>query len=89
MQTRILTIINEEGLHLRPAQVLANAAGQFAADIYVEVAGGEEANAKSVLGIIALGLEKGAEVKLSADGEDEEQAVAKLAELFEQGFGEQ
>ncbi|KQN97827.1 HPr family phosphocarrier protein [Paenibacillus sp. Leaf72] len=89
MQTRVLTIINEEGLHLRPAQVLANAAGQFTADIYVEVVGGGEANAKSVLGIIALGLEKGAEVKLSADGEDEEQAVAKLAELFEQGFGEQ
>ncbi|MED4603729.1 HPr family phosphocarrier protein [Paenibacillus validus] len=88
MQSRILTIINEEGMHLRPAQTLADAAIQFESDIFLETEGGMEANLKSVLGIIALGLEKGAEVKLSADGPDEEKAADEIARLFESGFGE-
>lgn len=88
MQTRILKIINEEGMHLRPAQTLADAAAQFESDIFLETEGGMEANLKSVLGIIALGLEKGAEVKLSVNGPDEEKAADEIAGLFESGFGE-
>ncbi|UUZ82186.1 HPr family phosphocarrier protein [Paenibacillus sp. P26] len=88
MQSKSITIRNEEGLHLRPAQMLADKAGQFESDITLHGADGVEANVKSVLGIIALGLEKGAEVTLTAEGPDEEQAVSELAGLFEQGFGE-
>ncbi|WP_159887402.1 HPr family phosphocarrier protein [Paenibacillus puerhi] len=88
MQTVTLTIINEEGMHLRPAQALADAASGYDSDIYLQTADGQEANVKSVLNLIALGLEKGAQVTLATEGEDEEQALSELAKLFEQGFGE-
>lgn len=89
MISTTITIENAEGLHLRPAQMLADAAGKFASDITLRTGDGGEANVKSVLGVIALGLEKGATITLTADGEDEAAALEAVAELFAKGFGEQ
>ena len=87
MYTQQVTIINEQGMHMRPAQLLTDKASQFESTIML-VVNGDEVDAKSILGLLGLGLEKGTVLTLSAEGSDEEAAVKALAELFEQGFGE-
>lgn len=88
MQTNTVTFLNEEGMHLRPAQKLVDAAVQFESDIVLKTEDGRETNAKSVVGILTMAIEQGAKVTLTTDGSDEEQAIEKLSKLFEQGFGE-
>jgi phosphocarrier protein HPr len=82
-----LTVHHKVGLHARPAALFVQTAKQFNCDI--EVTHGErEANAKSILGVLALGAERGAVVTIRAEGEDAEQALAALAALVEENFGE-
>jgi len=88
MATREVTIMNETGLHARPAQLFIQRAGEFQSDIKVKKEDGSEGDAKSILGMMSLGLTKGTKITIEASGDDEEQAVAALAELVEQGFGE-
>ena len=82
-----LTVINETGLHARPAGMFVKGASGFKSNIEIE-ANGRKVNAKSIMGVMSLGLSKGTEFTLIANGEDEEQAVAALAEMVESGFGE-
>jgi len=88
MVSREVTIINETGLHARPAQLFIQKAGAFQSEIKVKKEDGSEENAKSILGIMSLGLAKGSKITIEASGEDEKQAVKALAEMVEQGFGE-
>ncbi|SDO23437.1 phosphocarrier protein [Paenibacillus sp. yr247] len=88
MYSKTVTVLNEQGMHMRPAQLLADKAGQFTSNITLRSGEDEEIDVKSILGLLALGLEKGTSVTLTAEGEDEQQAVETLAQLFEQGFGE-
>lgn len=76
-------IINEQGLHARPAAQLVSAAGRFEAEITI---GGVDA--KSLLRIISLGASRGQEIEVAATGADAEQAVSELADLITSGFGE-
>ncbi|PPF42490.1 hypothetical protein C5B85_15920 [Pseudoclavibacter sp. AY1F1] len=76
-------IINEQGLHARPAAQLVSAAGRFEAQITI---GG--ADAKSLLRIISLGASKGQEIEVAATGTDADQAVSELSALISSGFGE-
>lgn len=78
-----VVIVNEQGLHARPAAQLVSAAGRFEAQITI---GG--ADAKSLLRIISLGASKGQEIEVSATGRDAEQAVSELSALISSGFGE-
>jgi phosphocarrier protein HPr len=89
MYTKTVMIINEEGMHMRPAQLLTDKAAQFTSHITLRSGEDDEIDAKSILGLLGLGLEKGSIVTLAAEGADEQQAVEALAQLFEQGFGEQ
>lgn len=87
MLEREVTVVNQLGLHARPAVLLVKTASQFEADIKL-CKEDIEVNAKSIMGVLILAAEKGSKVKIVADGADEEQAVEAVAELFAQGFGE-
>jgi len=82
-----LTIENPTGLHARPASVFVNTAKQFKADIRVQH-GTKKANAKSVISVLTLGVEKGGKIRLIIDGPDEDEALAILKTAIEEGLGE-
>ncbi|MBC5995881.1 HPr family phosphocarrier protein [Romboutsia ilealis] len=84
---RLVSIKNASGLHARPAGMFVKKAAEFKATVEV-IAKGKTVNAKSIMGIMSLGLAKGDELTISAKGEDEETAVNTLVELIESGFGE-
>ena len=82
-----LTIRNKVGLHARPAALFVQIANQFKSDI--KVAHGErEANAKSILTVLTLGVNRGAVITIRAEGGDADQALAALKALIEDNFGE-
>ena len=85
MYTREITVKNEVGLHARPATYFIQKANEFKSGIWVEK---EErrVNAKSLLGILSLGITKGTTINLIADGPDEEEAVSALVELITSNF---
>ncbi|GIP33830.1 HPr family phosphocarrier protein [Paenibacillus sp. J2TS4] len=88
MMARQLTIQNEQGFHVRPAQIFVDKASEFEATIKIKNANGDEADAKSMLELMTLGLAKGAEITIEADGPDQQEAIDRLAELIESKFGE-
>ena len=87
MTKKDVTIRNEKGLHARPATFFIQKANEFKSSIWVEK---EErrVNAKSLLGVLSLGIVGGTEIDIIADGSDEQEAVAALADLIENNFGE-
>ena len=87
MISRSITISNSVGLHARPATFFVQKANSFRSSIWVEK---EDCrvNAKSLLGVLSLGISKGTEIKLIADGVDENNAIDGLAELIDGEFGE-
>ena len=87
MVSRTLTVNNPEGLHMRPAGVVAKEMGKFACDVTI-VFGDKRINAKSLINIISACIKKVAEVTFECDGADEEEAMAKVVELESQNFGE-
>lgn len=87
MVSRTLTVNNAEGLHMRPAGVVAKEMGKFVCDVTI-VFGDKRINAKSLINIISACIKAGAEVTFECDGEDEEAAMAKIVELESQNFGE-
>lgn len=88
MISRDVTIVNSMGLHARPATFFVQSAHKYKSSIWVE-SGDRKVNAKSLLGILSLGIAKGMTVTLSADGFDEEEAIANLEKLIDSGIGEQ
>ncbi|MBO4366837.1 MAG: HPr family phosphocarrier protein [Clostridia bacterium] len=80
MINREVTIRNEKGLHARPATFFIQKANTFKSSIWVEIED-RKANAKSLLGVLSLGVSQGDTVTLVADGSDEEAAVDGLIEL--------
>lgn len=88
METQSVIIKNKTGLHARPASIFAKAAGGFKSDINLQK-GNAKASAKSLISILALGLSEGAEITISASGEDEKEAVLALVELINSKFGEE
>ena len=87
MITKEVVINNQVGLHARPATFFIQKANEFKSSIWVEK---EErrVNAKSLLGVLSLGIVKGTTITLIADGSDEKEAVGALAELVKDNFGE-
>lgn len=88
MIKREITIINELGIHARPAGMVANTASRFASDIKL-VKDGMEVNAKSIMGIMTLAAGKGSIIEVTAKGKDEADAVAAIADLFARKFDEE
>jgi len=87
MVSKEVVVNNQVGLHARPATFFIQKANEFKSSIWVEK---EErrVNAKSLLGVLSLGIVKGTAVTLIAEGVDESAAVATLAELVESNFAE-
>ena len=81
-------IKNRLGLHLRAATTLAQAAAKFKSTITVG-RGNNQVSARSVTALIMLGAGKGTKLRLKAEGEDAQAAVAELSQLFTNGFGEE
>jgi len=81
------TINNEQGLHARPASLLVQAASQSKSSV-VLIKEGKEFNAKSILGIMSVGAQKGDQIMVRIDGPDEAETDTKLEALFKGKFGE-
>lgn len=84
---RVVRIVNELGLHARPAAEFVKIASKFQADIRVR-RDEMSVNGKSIMGVMTLAAERGSELLIQADGEDAEAAVRALAALVESGFKE-
>ena len=79
-----MTINISTGLEARPVAVFVQVASQFDSSIYVEV-GTKKVNAKSIMGMMTLGLDVGKSVVVSADGADEEKAIAEIEKYLAAG----
>ncbi|MDR2102044.1 MAG: HPr family phosphocarrier protein [Treponema sp.] len=88
MTEKTITIKNRAGIHARPAALLVQTAKDFKSTIYFEK-DNDRINAKSIMGIITLGAAYGAEIRIIAEGEDEQDAVNALVHLFETKFEEE
>ncbi len=82
-----VTVQNSVGLHARPATFFIQRANEFKSSIWVEK-DERRVNAKSLLGVLSLGIVKGTEISIIADGSDEEEAVKTLVELIDSNFSE-
>lgn len=87
MVSKIVTITNAQGFHMRPAVMFAGEMGKFTCDITFKF-NGSDVNAKSLMNIIAAGIKCGATVEIVCDGADEQAALQKAVELIESGLGE-
>ena len=87
MISRDVTIKNNVGLHARPATFFIQKANSYKSSIWVEK-DDRRVNAKSLLGVLSLGIVKGMTITLIADGADEKEAVGALVDLVKDNFGE-
>jgi len=87
MRKETVPIINKLGLHARAAAKVVHAANRFSSEIYIGTAD-EEVNAKSILGLLTLAATQGTTVHIRADGQDEDEAIEAMVQLFANRFGE-
>jgi len=80
-------IVNRLGLHARPAAHFVRLANGFVSDIYL-ARDSVEVNGKSIMGVMMLAAEEGAQIEIRAEGEDAEKALEDLVSLVERGFDE-
>ncbi len=83
-------VLNEVGLHARPAARFVSKANEFTSDIQVKnvTNNSKWVNAKSIISVLLLGVEKDHEIEIIAEGEDEAEAVKQIVELVNNCFGE-
>ena len=79
---------NQVGLHARPATFFIQKANEFKSSIFWVEKEDRRVNAKSLLGVLSLGIVKGTAINLIADGPDEEAAISALVELINSEFSE-
>ena len=87
MRSCEIAIANSLGLHARAAAKFVHTAGRFAAHILV-ARGQREVDGKSIMGLLLLAAAQGSAIRITADGADEEQALAALCDLIKRGFDE-
>ena len=85
MVKRTVKIVNAEGLHARPAAALVKLSSKYESEFFIHMYG-YRVNGKSILGVMTLAAEQGAELELELDGPDEEAAMEAITELIENGF---
>jgi phosphocarrier protein HPr len=84
---RSVKIVNEAGIHARPAAEIVKTAARYKSEITI-VKDGLDVNAKSIMGVMMLAAECGSTVLLKADGDDAQAAIDAIAQVIESGFGE-
>lgn len=87
MFSKEVVVKNQVGLHARPATFFIQRANEFKSSVWVEK-DERKVNAKSLLGVLSLGITKGTQINILADGADEEEAVTTLVGLIESNFAE-
>jgi phosphotransferase system HPr (HPr) family protein len=85
--SRVVTVSNAEGLHLRPANAIASLAKDFRSTIQISYRG-ETVDGKSIMSLATLGAEQGVQLTILATGDDANDALDALEALFAAGFGE-
>lgn len=88
MIEKSLTVTNKLGIHARPAGMIVDITGPAKSDVFI-VFEGTKANAKSILNVMMLAIPLGSEVRFEVDGEDEQEVVQKLEQLFHDNFNEE
>ncbi len=86
MVEKRVTVTNVLGIHARPATLLVQAASRFEADIFLTKGDVSRINGKSIMGVMMLAAEQGAEVLVEAEGEDAQAALDTVAELLGNDF---
>jgi phosphocarrier protein len=87
MIEKTVKIVNKAGLHTRPAATVVKMAAKYKCEFFIS-RDGMSINGKSIIGVMTLAAEEGAELILSFNGEDEEQAANEIINYFERGFDE-
>lgn len=87
MISKDVTVQNNVGLHARPATFFVQKANSFKSSIWIEK-GDRRVNAKSLLGVLSLGIAKGTVITVLADGVDEDEAIDGLVSLVQSGFND-
>ncbi|MCG6914284.1 HPr family phosphocarrier protein [bacterium BMS3Abin03] len=88
MIERVVKIRNKAGLHTRPAATIVKIAAKYKCEFFIS-RNGMNINGKSIIGVMTLAAEEGAELTLTFDGVDEEEAAKEITDLFERGFDEE
>lgn len=88
MYSETIVVENKTGLHARPAAAFVQAAMKFKSNITIEKES-KQANAKSMLALLSVGASMGSKVTITAEGEDENEAVKALTDLIRSKFGEE
>ena len=84
---RIVRLVNEQGLHMRPADMVVRLANSFSSEVKIGK-GDRVVDGKSILSILTLAADVGTDLRIVAEGEDADDAVHALVELIESGFEE-
>ena len=82
MEKKDFNVIAETGIHARPATLLVQTASKFNSDINLEYKG-KSVNLKSIMGVMSLGVGQGSDVTITAEGTDEAEAIAAIAETMQ------
>lgn len=88
MYSQKVTVTNASGLHARPASVFVQTASKFKSKIDV-TKGEKTVSSKSLISILSLGIAKGTEITISAEGADEKEAIDTIVNLINSKFGEE
>ncbi|TDO90071.1 phosphocarrier protein [Halanaerobium saccharolyticum] len=83
-----LLITNETGLHARPASTFVNAAGKYESDVEI-IFGEKTVNAKSIMGLMSLGISQDSKITIKTKGEDEEEALKGLVSFVEENINKE
>lgn len=88
MEKRNFHVIAETGIHARPATLLVQAASKFGSDVNLEY-NGKSVNLKSIMGVMSLGVGKDADITITAEGDDEKDALEAIADtMTKEGLAE-
>ncbi len=88
MLEKKVTVVNKKGIHTRPAAILVKTAAKFSSDFFI-LKDGMEINGKSIIGVMSLAAEEGAELTIKIDGADETEAAEAISQVFARGFDEE
>lgn len=88
MVSQVVTVINEQGMHMRPAGNLAKVVKGHAGCEVTLTANGKTVKAKAPMQIMSACIKKGDDVEIACNGEDEASVLAEIVKMFEEGFGE-
>ncbi|TGD25127.1 phosphocarrier protein HPr [Companilactobacillus suantsaicola] len=88
MEKKDFHIIAETGIHARPATMLVQTASKFSSDVNIEFSG-KSVNLKSIMGVMSLGVGQGADVTITADGDDAKEAITAIDDtMTKEGLAE-